>query len=92
IEEPEKAAAELRRVARSMVILPISFTKGLRGLPRLMVRLYRLLGFAPKLELAAKEYKSFLGRIGFSDCQYVYIEGKIPMAVAVWKYENEKKK
>ena len=50
IDEPEKAAAELRRVARHMVILPLTLTKDLRGMSRAKIRLWQLFGFSPKRE------------------------------------------
>ncbi|GHU60735.1 hypothetical protein FACS1894171_2610 [Clostridia bacterium] len=84
IDEPDKAAAELRRVANSMVILPMSFTKNLRGTAKLGLGVYRLFGFAPKIELDADDYAKFLPSIGFEDCEHIQIAGKIPMAVAVW--------
>jgi len=85
IDEPEKAAAELRRVASSMVIMPISFTKGLKGRAKLMLSIFRLFGFAPKRELALSEYASFLCGIGFENCEVIPLEGTIPMAVGVWR-------
>jgi len=85
LDEPERAAAELRRVARDMVILPMCFTKNLRGKAKLSVRFYRLLGFAPKLEFDADSYAEFLPKIGFKNCTITQIPGKLPMAVAVWK-------
>jgi ubiquinone/menaquinone biosynthesis C-methylase UbiE len=84
IDEPEKAAAELRRVARSMVILPMSLTKNLHGMAKFGVDVYRFFGFAPKIEFSADEYKTFLPSIGFKNSEYMQIEGKIPMIVAVW--------
>jgi len=84
IDEPEKAAAELRRVAKSMVILPMSFTKNLRGIAKLRFDLYRIFGFAPKIELSADDYEAFLQSIGFADCAVIPIAGRLPMAVAVW--------
>ena len=85
IDEPDKAAAELRRAAKSTVILPMSFTKNLRGTTRLGVSVYRLFGFAPKVEFTSDEYRAFLPAIGFEDCEHIQIAGKIPMAVAVWR-------
>ena len=85
VDDPDKAAAELRRVAKSMVVLPMSFTKNLRGIAKLSVNIYRLFGFNPKIEFTADEYKVFLSSIGFVNCEYYQITGKIPMAVAVWK-------
>ena len=83
-----EAAAELRRVAKSMVILPMSFTKNLRGTAKLGITIYRIFGFAPRIEFTAGDYESFLPSIGFNDCEHIQISGKIPMAVAVWKKEK----
>ena len=78
IDEPEKAAIELRRVAKQIVILPISLTRNLRGLGKIGVSLYRLLGFKPKMEFSADEYKAFVDKIGFKESQFIEISGKIP--------------
>jgi hypothetical protein len=51
------------------------------------VGVYRFFGFAPKIEFSGEEYKVFLMSIGFKNCEYIQIEGKIPMAVAVWRKE-----
>ena len=85
LDKPEKAAAELRRVARDMVILPMCYTKNLRGKAKWSMRFYRLFGFAPKLEFDAASYADFLPEIGFEGCDITQIPGKFPMAVAVWK-------
>jgi len=85
IDEPEKAAAELRRAAKSMVILPMSFTKDLRGTAKLSVGVYRLFGFAPKVEFSADDYRAFLPSIGFNNCRHIQAAGKIMMDVAVWR-------
>jgi len=89
IDEPQKAAAELKRVAKSMVVLPMSFTKNLRGVTKFSVNFYRLLGFAPKVEMTPNEYKDFLLSIGFDGCEFIQMAGRIPMAVAVWKRNND---
>ena|GEM_PF-314628 len=85
IDEPEIAAAELRRVARQAVILPMSFTKGLCGFSKLMFGFYRLIGFVPKREFDFEGYSAFLQSIGFGNCEFVHIAGRIPMVVAVWR-------
>ena len=85
IDEPEKAALELKRVAGQMVILPISLTKDLRGTGKVGLSIYRFLGFSPKMEFSADEYKAFLPSIGFENCEFIQIPGKIPMTVAVWR-------
>jgi ubiquinone/menaquinone biosynthesis C-methylase UbiE len=85
IDKPEKAAAELKRIAKEIIILPMSYTKNLRGTANLGVRLYKLFGFAPKIEFAPDEYLTWLDSIGFTNCEYKYIPGKLPMGVAVWR-------
>ena len=85
IDEPEKAAAELRRVAKSMIIMPMSFTKGLHGAAKWKFDFYRIFGFAPKIEFTAEEYRQWRPVIGFDGCDFIQIEGKLPMAVAVWR-------
>ena len=90
IDNPENAAAELRRVAKDMVILPLSLTKDLQGMAKAKIGLYRLFGFAPKVEFDVSGYKEFVRSIGFDDCDFIQVAGKIPMTVAVWhkKHEN----
>jgi ubiquinone/menaquinone biosynthesis C-methylase UbiE len=85
IDNPPKAAEELRRIAKQMVIIPLSFTKNLRGMGKICVDFYRVIGFSPKIELEADEYLGFLDNIGFSSCEIVHLAGRIPMGVAVWK-------
>jgi ubiquinone/menaquinone biosynthesis C-methylase UbiE len=85
IDEPEKAAAELRRVARRLVIMPVPLLKGLRGSARFAVQFLRLIGFAPKAEIDAAGYKKFIAEIGFRGCEFIDVQGVVPMAVAVWR-------
>jgi ubiquinone/menaquinone biosynthesis C-methylase UbiE len=85
VDEPEKAAAELRRVAKNIVILPMIFTADLRGLTKLKIKLYRLFGFAPRIEFNLESYTEFLPKIGFKNCEIIAIDGEMPMAVAVWR-------
>jgi len=84
IDNPSKAAGELRRVAAKLVLLPLSFTKGLKGFAKIKMDLYKLLGFAPKVELTADEYNAFLNSIGFEVGKIVHCEGSVPMGIAVW--------
>jgi len=85
LNEPEKAAAELRRIARDIVILPMCFTKNLHGKAKLSVSFYRLFGFSPEFEFDMDSYADFLPEIGFENCEIIEIPGKLPMAVAVWE-------
>jgi len=85
---PEIAAAELKRVAKSTVILPMIFTKNLKGSAKFAIGLYKLFGFSPKVELIPAEFEEFLRKIGFDGCKIIPVAGEIPMAVAVWGKGN----
>ena len=85
IDEPEKAAAELRRVARRMVILPLTLTKDLRGMSRAKIRLWQLFGFSPKREFDEQSYKAFIESIGFVGAEFMMADGEMPMCIAVWE-------
>lgn len=85
IDEPKKAASEMRRVSKNMVIMPMSFTENLKGRAKMMISVYRLAGFNPKREFNSSGYAAFLSSIGFENCRIIPIDGVIPMAVAVWE-------
>lgn len=85
IDEPEKAAAELRRISKSSVILPMSFTGNFHGSVKLVHNIYRFFGFAPKHTYNSDEYRAFLPTIGFDNFEYIQLKGKIPMAIAIWR-------
>ncbi|MDR2670248.1 MAG: class I SAM-dependent methyltransferase [Oscillospiraceae bacterium] len=85
IDEPEKAAAELKRISRGLVIVPVGLLKDLRGFfIRPTMGIFRMLGFAPKREFDADGYRRFLTEIGLPPSRFAIIDGHIPMAVAVW--------
>jgi ubiquinone/menaquinone biosynthesis C-methylase UbiE len=88
LDYPEKAAAELMRVSRKTVIMPVCLLKGLRGFSNLSVKIWRLFGFNPKNEFDADSYAKFLKDIGFDDFKMIIIQGRMPMAVAVWGKRN----
>jgi hypothetical protein len=86
INEPEKAAAELKRISRGIVIAPVVPLKDLRGLfIRPSMGLFKLIGFAPKREFTADSYREFLIDIGLRPRDYEIINGNMPMAVPVWE-------
>jgi ubiquinone/menaquinone biosynthesis C-methylase UbiE len=84
IDEPEKAAAELRRVTKDMVILPITLTQNLKGAARAKINFFKLLGFVPKLEFDVDSYATFIDEVGFKNCEFIAIDGEMPMSIAVW--------
>jgi SAM-dependent methyltransferase len=86
IDEPEKAAAELRRIARGMIIAPVCPLKDLRGFfIRPTVGVWRIFGFAPKREFDADGYRRFLTGIGLPPDEYRIVDGRMPLAVPVWR-------
>ena len=86
IDEPQKAAEELKRISSGMVITSVALLKGLRGFfIRPAVGVWRFFGFAPKREFDADSYREFLCEIGLPPSQYEIVDGNMPMAVAVWK-------
>jgi len=89
LNEPETAAAELRRVAKGIVVLPMCLLKDLHGKSKWSVKLWRLFGFAPKHEFDIDSYADFLPKIGFENCEIIHVDGKMPMAVAIWKGGSE---
>ncbi|MDR1598671.1 MAG: class I SAM-dependent methyltransferase [Oscillospiraceae bacterium] len=85
IDEPRKAADEVKRVSMGLVITSVALLKGLRGIfIRPTVGIWRVLGFAPKREFDEDSYRAFLCEIGLPPTQYAIINGNMPMAVAVW--------
>ena len=85
IDAPEKAAAEIKRVAKNTVILPICLLGESTGVGRLAINAYKLIGYKPKHEFTQTSYQSFIEKIGFENCEFYHIKGKIPMAIAVWQ-------
>ena len=61
IDEPEKAADELKRISKGKVITAVTLLKDLRGFfVRPSVGIWKILGFAPKREFNAESYFEFL--------------------------------
>jgi SAM-dependent methyltransferase len=85
LDTPDKAAAELRRICRGVVIAPVCLLKNLPGFfVRPNVGLWKLLGFAPKREFDAGSYRAFLAEIGLPPARFEVISGNMPLAVPVW--------
>ena len=83
LDNPQKAALELRRICAKKVILPQTLLKEISLFARLKVRIWKILGFAPKIDLDFAEYKKFLEEMGFENCVVTYFKSDMPMAVAV---------
>lgn len=86
IDEPEKAAAELKRISSKEVIVSVALLKDLRGFfIRPTVGIWKRFGFAPKREFDSDSFRDFLCEIGLPPNEYRVLEGNMPIAVAVWK-------
>jgi hypothetical protein len=86
IDEPQKAADELKRISGGQVITTVALLKGLHGFfVRPTVGLWRFFGFAPKREFDADGFRDFLCEIGLPSSSYEVIGGNMPIAVAVWR-------
>ena len=85
LDNPQKAALELKRICVKKVILPQCLLKEISFFAKLKVGIWKIAGFAPKIDLNLDEYGKFLEKIGFENCKITYFESNMPMAVAVWE-------
>jgi ubiquinone/menaquinone biosynthesis C-methylase UbiE len=83
LDDPQKAADELYRITAKRLILPLALTKDLSGKSKFLITLYKIFGFAPKLEFDYNDYKKFINDLGFKKVKYIKIEGTITIIVAV---------
>jgi ubiquinone/menaquinone biosynthesis C-methylase UbiE len=83
LDDPAAAAAELCRITKRRLILPLALTKELSAKNKILIGLYKIVGFKPKLELNKSEYKRFIHSLGFENAKFVQITGSIPMTIAV---------
>jgi len=84
LDNPEKAAEELKRVSSKLVVVPLTLLENIKLFERVKVKIWKILGFSPKHNFGAESYKKFLCDIGLSPNNYTIVDGKMPMAVAVW--------
>jgi ubiquinone/menaquinone biosynthesis C-methylase UbiE len=85
LDEPQIAAKELVRVSRNRVIVTICLLKEVKGSSKVLLWMYRKLGFSPKQNFSRAEFNRFLEALGFKDAKVCVVEGKMPLAVAVWE-------
>jgi ubiquinone/menaquinone biosynthesis C-methylase UbiE len=85
LDNPQEVALELRRICAKKIILPQCLLKEIGLFARLKVNAWKILGFAPKIDLDFNGYGKFLEEMGFENCAITYFESDMPMAVAVWE-------
>jgi len=83
LDNPQKAADEIKRVARERIILPVCLVKNVKGFARFQIGLWKMFGFKPKHDFDKESYISFLEGCGFTIEEAVVIEGSMPMIVVV---------
>jgi len=85
LDEPGKAAKEIRRVAKDMAILPMPLLKQSSRIGRFLIGLYKIVGFKPKHTFDEEGYKAFMERIGFDGCEFYTVKGSVSICTAVWR-------
>lgn len=90
LDEPAKAVAELWRVtAPGGVLLLPTFLMGEAGpLIKLLVALYRLLGFRQKHAFTRQSYQTFFEGIGLPLAELAIVPGRLPVGLAVLRKPN----
>jgi ubiquinone/menaquinone biosynthesis C-methylase UbiE len=88
LDDPAGAAAELRRVANSTVVVLVCLLASLGWFARFKVRAWQMMGFTPKRTFSADSYRQFLTDIGLPPRHYVVMDGSMPMAVGVWQHPS----
>lgn len=84
LAKPEKACTQIKRVAKTMAILPIPLTKQTTIIGNFLLGLYKLFGYKASQELTLETCKKFVEKIWFNDCKFHLINGSVPICVAVW--------
>jgi len=85
LDDPERAAAEIKRIAKTAVITPVCLLKKLKASARFKIGVWRLLGFAPKHEFDEDTFRAFLAKIGLEPNYFDVSDGAMPLAVAVYE-------
>lgn len=84
LDEPYAAVKELERVCKmgGKIIIP-TYINASGGVNRQAVRLFELAGVRFKRQYDLDSYKKFFADAGFSQVDYMVIDGRMPCAVAV---------
>lgn len=82
LDEPQKAVGELYRVLKpgGRLLLPTFTTKN-KG--KLIIKLYKLLGFKPAADYLPEEYRKMLKNCGLGRVRTKLIDGIVPCCYAV---------
>lgn len=85
LDSPEAAVRELWRVtAPGGVLLLPTFLQGQPGaLMKVLLPLYKLLGFRPRHAWTAESYRAFFENMGLPPREMAFIPGRLPVGLAV---------
>lgn len=84
LAKPEKAMAELERVAKpgGKIIIPTYINKS-KGSSRHAVKVFELFGANFNQQFDLESYKAFFNELGYEDVDYSVVDGRMPCAIAV---------
>ena len=88
LDNPKKAIDEIKRVAKDKIILPVCLLKDVKGVARLQIGLWKLLGFNPKYVFNKESYIDFVESYGLEVSDTIVIDGSMPIIVVVCKKQN----
>ena len=91
LDNPNAAIKELLRVIKpgGKLIIPTYINIERNGNPDICVKFFKKLGADFKQQYSFTTYQSFFEEAGFTDAEYILIDGKMPCAIAIiTKEEN----
>lgn len=85
LDEPYAAIAELLRVCKTggKIIIPTYVNNENAGEPNLFVKTLEKAGAGFKCQFDYNSYQKFFAKGGYTDVEYVLVEGKMPCAIAI---------
>lgn len=85
LDDPKGAVTELLRVCKTggQVIIPTYINIETAGKVSLAARALEILGVSFKRQFNFDSYRQFFANAGFSDVEYLVVEGRMPCAIAV---------
>ncbi len=91
LEDPSQAIAEAMRVLKpgGKLLLPNFATDQGEVTTRVLIKLYKAVGFSPKRTFTAESYEEFLKSCGLEDIKTRIIYGNIPLCFAVTEKPKE---
>ncbi len=91
LEDPSKAITEAMRVLKpgGKLLLPNFATDQSGAASKVLIKLYRAIGFAPKRTFTPESYEDFLKNCGLENIRMRVIYGNVPLCFAVTEKQKE---